>query len=376
MHKNIYLAFLFLLLIIISSFFIYSEYQVNLYIPPSDQVIKSHTNLIIYPSKHIREPKLKDIPEVNSLNVKYSGWIPTWAMDSGLISLKENIEKFESISPVFYHINEEGEIKKNTNFLNELKAATKGKIKLIPTISSFDADGLTKHLNNPSLLNKFLMDEIIQNEFDGIDLNYESIYLKDKEAFFAHVDFLSKELRSRGKQLYVTVYAKWSENINYGFANQTRAVHDYKKISQYAHQIRIMTYDYTSQTSPTPGPIAPIEWIEEVLKYATNRVDPSKLSLGIHLYGYVWNEKAYQKNQKRALGLSYRQISQIKNKNSSQQTIFNTNYKEKIIYYSEHDNEFYFGYYSDPETIKERILMAAKYGLKSVSFWRLGDDPL
>ena len=51
-----------------------------------------------------------------------------------------------------------------------------------------------------------------------------------------------------------------------------------------------MTYDYTSPTSPNAGPIAPIDWIEQVIAYAKQSGIPTKkIYLGIHLYSYEWN---------------------------------------------------------------------------------------
>ena len=38
-----------------------------------------------------------------------------------------------------------------------------------------------------------------------------------------------------------------------------------------------------------PGPIAPIGWMGDVLRYSQQRVDPKKLILGFGMYGYDWN---------------------------------------------------------------------------------------
>ena len=48
-----------------------------------------------------------------------------------------------------------------------------------------------------------------------------------------------------------------------------------------------MTYDYHWRGSG-PGPVAPAYWIDAVAKYARSVVEPSKVLLGIHFYGYDW----------------------------------------------------------------------------------------
>ena len=65
-------------------------------------------------------------------------------------------------------------------------------------------------------------------------------------------------------------------------------VYDYAAITPHVDNIRIMAYDY-SVPSGEPGPIAPMPWVEQIIA-ATSAVsgDPSKLVLGIPLYGYNW----------------------------------------------------------------------------------------
>jgi spore germination protein YaaH len=48
-----------------------------------------------------------------------------------------------------------------------------------------------------------------------------------------------------------------------------------------------MTYDY-SYPGGTPGPIAPIDWVQQVVNYAASVIPRSKLLLGIGAYGYDW----------------------------------------------------------------------------------------
>jgi spore germination protein len=48
-----------------------------------------------------------------------------------------------------------------------------------------------------------------------------------------------------------------------------------------------MAYDYHWDSSP-PGPVAPINWVRDVLAYAKTRIPPHKIVLGIPLAGYDW----------------------------------------------------------------------------------------
>lgn len=369
--KNIFLTFLVLLSVLFATSFGYIIYKENQYIPPTKKQIQSVTNDLRFPVNTKIEPRLFD-QQTNANNIKYHGWIPTWAMNPGIKTLEERRDKFASISPVFYALQADGSLQINKNGLETIKSTISGtNVKLIPSISSFSPDGLGIVLNNPTDYHNKLMQEVDQNNYDGLDLDYESTYFNDKDEFFSHLNFLSTELRKRNKILSVTVLSKWGDNINYGFAPQTRQVQDYAEIAKYADQIRIMTYDFTSQGSANPGPIAPIEWVEQVLVYATNRVNPNKLVLGIHLYGYFWNA-----TEDNARALDFRTITDIKQNNSNPDSFYSEKNEEAALKYIGSSGKAYFGYYASPEVVQARVELAAKYGLNGVSFWRLGDDPL
>jgi spore germination protein YaaH len=62
---------------------------------------------------------------------------------------------------------------------------------------------------------------------------------------------------------------------------------DYAAIGRVADQVRLMGYDYHWNSSPA-GPIAPVSWIRAVLQYAKTQIPPSKIVLGVPLYGYDW----------------------------------------------------------------------------------------
>lgn len=370
--KNIFLSFFILISIIFAGSFGYSIYLHNKYEAPSQNRVNSTISSLRFPEKIITEKKLKDITPTSSSSMKFNGWMPTWAMDAGIRSFDENKSRFETISPVFYVIQDSGEINVNKNGLDRIQNLVSGtRVKIVPTISSFNPDALRKNLNDSDTFNNFLIKEIEQNNYDGIDLNYESTFLEDKDKFFAHLKVISEYTRSKGKVFSVTVLSKWGDQINYGFAPQTRQVQDYAEIAKYADQIRIMTYDYTSQGSANAGPIAPIEWMEQVLQYATNRVYPKKIVLGIHLYGYFWGA-----GEARARALDYRQISEIKSLNTNPDSFYSEKNKESALKYIGPGTKTFFGYHSSPESIQARLELAAKYGLNSVVFWRLGNDPL
>ena len=65
-------------------------------------------------------------------------------------------------------------------------------------------------------------------------------------------------------------------------------VYDYGAITPLVDAIRIMAYDYSVAES-APGPVAPLDWVRRVVAGTTEASgDPSKLFLGVPLYGRNW----------------------------------------------------------------------------------------
>ncbi len=355
----------------------YLIYQDNKYVPPTSNQIKTFSQSLQFSSKFIKEPTLSDGDldnmSVDIKNVKINAWIPTWAMKSALKSLEAKKDLFESVSPIFYSMAADGSINVSKEGLDKLQSITStANIKIIPSIAGFDAQSLSIVLNDPDKLNRhvaFMMKEVDDNNFDGLDLDYESTFLRDKDKFYDMLKRLSTELHSRNKVLTVTVLSKWGDQVVYGFMPETREVQDYTKIAEYADQIRIMTYDYTSSAGTNPGPVAPLSWMKEVLDYSVKRIPRQKIVLGVNLYGYAWPTGEASR------ALDYGQVANLKNSNNTVDTFFSSANGEGAIKYTQ-NGKLYFGYYATPESVKARLELAAQYGIYGVSYWRLGDDPL
>jgi spore germination protein len=375
--KTISSTILVLIILVLATTTGYLIYQENKYIPPATTRIKSFAQSIQYSTIFAKEPTVtSEYFNTNSKNpadIRYNAWIPSWAMNSGLKSLEAKKDQFETVSPVFYEMASDGRINVNKGGLDKLKQIVSGtSIKVIPTIAGFDPASLSIVLNDQEKFDRhiaFLLKEVDDNQFDGLDLDYEGTYLKDKEKYFTLLEKLSSELHSRNKLMTVAVLSKWGDFTTYGFMPETREVQDYAKISEYADQVRIMTYDFTGSGGTNPGPIAPLSWMEEVLNYAVKRVPVQKIVMGVHLYGYAWP------NGEAGRALDYGQVLNLQKENSSLQTFYNDTNKEGALRYSQ-NGKTYFGYYATPESIKARIDLAAKYGIHGVAFWRLGDDGL
>lgn len=323
--------------------------------------------------------------------LEYNTWIPSWGSVSGLNSLQDNQENnpdFKTISPVWYEVKSDGSLitKYPSNKSELLKYLRDENIKVIPAIAMFDHELFTEVLQNDVNLKRHIeniVSTVIANDYDGIDLDYESTKLSDKEKYFEFIISLSKKLNEIDKELVVTVVAKWGEEIRYPSLVETRQVQDWKEIAKYASEIRIMAYDYTFIKASLPGPIAPLDWVRQVADYAVTQAEPNKFSLGIALYAYQWKTSKdnpdfnYVVNflhntngSASADAYQYKQVKDIVNDNVGERS----NYEAETLFtYTKGDWKYALSYFS-PADVKARVDLAEKYGFKSVTFWRLGNE--
>ncbi len=342
---------------------------------PSDNNTKTHT----INDSSTKEPQNKPL--------KHSAWIPHWGFSNGIKSLKESPNKFEIIMPVLYEVNSNGTLKKHKpSQLNELKEiCQEEEIKLIPSIAMFDWRLMESIYSNEQYFQTHISEitKILENpDYDGLDLDYESIQLTDKDKFYEMLNEISLQSQKHNKILSITILPKWENGEPYSYLPETREVQDYSKINKYADQIRIMTYDYTSATSTKPGPLAPIQWMNLVLDYAINQeeIPPEKLWLGVHLYGYKWQIKyspggTTPIEQRKATPLVYPQILDIAEKEGfDSKTMHDSFLDEGFIEYQSGEDNWTYIYFQTPQGIKAREKLTQKYNIQGLAYWRLGRE--
>jgi spore germination protein YaaH len=229
---------------------------------------------------------------------RVSGNLVFWDQARGFDSIVANADLFSEISPFWYRVLADGRIVPYTTaagasyedpaILGFLRSRG---ILVIPTVANildgvWDGAVVSKIIADPQLravnLNA-LVNLAVTGGYDGIDLDYENLRASDRAAFTAFVQQLAAALHAQGKLLSVNVYAKTSEP---GTWDGPQA-QDWWAIGQVADQVRIMTYEYSWSTSP-PGPVAPVNWVNDVIAYATSQIPRAKILQGMPFYGYDW----------------------------------------------------------------------------------------
>ncbi len=286
-----------------------------------------------------------------------SAWIVSWNPEC-LKALKSRRAKLSEILPGWMTIQADGSVKYaygvTPEFRAEVRKITAGKIRLLGMINNYGENGfestrITKMLATPASRKKHidqLLHFIKADKLDGIDLDYESLKEADVDRYSAFVRELKAAMGK--KHLSVTVHAKETDKVGWEAPN----AHDWKALGAAADSFRIMAYDFHWDTSE-PGPIAPNDWVERVIKYALTRVPRSKLRLGVAGYGYDWSRKP-------ALSLT---INQFDRREAVMHLMSGELMKDKV-------------YFSGSQAMWAKHGIAKKYGIPGITIWYLGsDDP-
>ncbi|MEI7604347.1 MAG: glycosyl hydrolase family 18 protein [bacterium] len=297
---------------------------------------------------------------------KVIGWIAAFDYQNGKNSYYNNINKFTEISPVYYDLNSDGTVSSrpvagDSDLLNISK---RNKVKVIPTIISFDENGLQAMFADDAKFKvhqDFLLSQVDKYDYDGIDIDYESVNLTDKEPYFTMIQDLADKLHNRNKILSITVIAKDSD-LPAKVLPETKQVQDWNRIGKYADEIRVMAYDYSAVDKP--GPVSPIFWVENILKYSLDKTTSDKIILGQPLYAYAYGSSRY--------AYTYDEIDEII---KAQKLIpeFNKDSNEKILKFTKGSEERTM-WYQDVETMLRRFYIIDKYNAGGIAFWRLGSE--
>ena len=239
--------------------------------------------------------------------LEVSGWVPYWRAATGTQDTLPNLSALTTVHPFGYSVKNDGMLADTAKLTEEpwvlfLAEAKKKKVRVIPTVMWSDAAAMHRILSNQKT-RIALEDEItalvMQNNFDGIDLDFEGKWAETKPYFST---FLKGLYQRMGKKwVYCTIESRTPLDSRYDGtppADATVYANDYVEINKYCDRVQIMTYDQgaidvkLNRARAAPYvPVADPGWVEKVITLAAKTIPKKKLILGIPTYGYEYSVK-------------------------------------------------------------------------------------
>lgn len=199
------------------------------------------------------------------------------------------------VSPTFFTLVSEGKGKIDINIgdegLSYINWAHNNGYQVWPSISNNSYIDTTSEILNDYKLRQYLINQIVklvkQYNLDGINIDFEYMYVDDKDLFTRFIIELAPRLNEIGAVLSVDVTAPdGGENWS--------MCYDRHRIAKAADYIVYMAYDQHGISSDEAGTTAGYDWIEVNLKKfvgTQEEIEPNKIILGIPFYARLWEEK-------------------------------------------------------------------------------------
>ena len=305
-------------------------------------------------------------------SVRLSGWWAYWSVSEGQASLTKNLNLFDDILIFNYAFDENGNVINNEPDFS--KSLNDSNVTVLATIVNdvIPTGGGKPTLKDPGIIHKILSDPALrkqhiqqiiniieQEHFSGIDIDYESLNFNDRDIFSQFIQELSSVLKPKGYWLSVTVEEKIKDKKNNG-----QGAMDCAALSQYADEIRIMCYNYSSLVSD-PGPIAPPSWLQEIILFAKSQIPLNKITIALALHGFDWSS---ERNESITFAKAMERAATYKAKIR----------RDKISatpYFSyEKNNKKHTVWFEDYKSIYEKLKIIKKQGIHAVALWKLGGE--
>jgi spore germination protein YaaH len=194
-------------------------------------------------------------------------------------------------------------------------------------------------------------------DLDGVNIDYENMFLDDKDAFTRFIAELSPLLQSQNVVLSIDVTVP-------GGSDQYSLVLDRYNLGKHVDYMMLMAYDEHWGSSPISGPVASIPWVEKGLTRTLEEVPSQKVLLGIPLYMRVWIESNGSVTSK-AIGI--RHLEGVLENQDYEASYDEENGVNYISYESE--GKLYRIWVEDEVSLQKRIDFVKRYNLAGIATW-------
>lgn len=203
--------------------------------------------------------------------------------------------------------------------------------------------------------------QLMQKGYAGVNIDFEMVAPEDREAYTRFVTMVASALRPRGYLVTVALPARNAATANSSWGRS----YDYEAIGAVVDYAVIMTYDQHYNGGPY-GPIGGLDWMTEIMKYATSTIPSKKLLLGIPSYGRSWPLNGGSGVAIRAT----RAEELIRTKGVT--PTYDPQTAEVSFRYTDDNGVARIAYYTDARGLEAKLGLVREMNLGGMAMWRLG----
>lgn len=316
-------------------------------------------------TKDIFKTEIEKKNETEVLNAKKINL--TWDYTYAKVQNTDNIAPIpgvNTISPTWFSIvDADGKIydKGNTEYVNKYKNL------------GYDIWPIFDNSFDPDMTHEFLKSSIIREDiinnllniylsygFEGINIDFENVYLKDKDLLTQFIRELYPVFKANNMTVSMDITAiSTNENWSMSF--------DRLRLKDATDYLVFMAYDQHWASSPVAGSVAEYTWVERNLLRLFDLIPNEKLILAVPFYTRLWTIED-DKVSSQALTM------EIANKFIANNNIQLSWDNKAGQYYGEleKDNKLYKIWLEDAKSLEYKASLVHKYDLAGIASWRKG----
>lgn len=318
-------------------------------------------------------------PEQQAVHPKTGRYIAAWLTSTfnerNRRSFEANADILDEVSPFWYATNTRGDLLHGYDARDKelVDLAHANNVLVMPSVHNIvhGTDPVPSLLRNPEARKRHIraiVDEVVTHNYDGFDIDYESLASSLREPYSAFIEELAAALHKQEKLLSVAVHAKTCDYCGLG------GFQDWAVIGKNADRMRMMTYDM-SWKGGSPGPVAPVYWVEQVAEYAQSVVDPAKVIVGVPFYGYDWRQGGGD-----AKAYNWEDFNAIIQATGTEKVLVETDSRGRTV--QENRITYTYGgqrrvaYFATKSSLDAKVDLVQRLDLAGIAIWQLGgEDP-
>ena len=284
----------------------------------------------------------------------------------------------DEVSPNYFALNSAGDLvltcSVSASFVSDMHSRG---ISVVPFLTNEWSRSVGKAaLRNRDKLSRDLADAISLYDLDGVNIDIENVTADEREAY---VDFarLLRELLPDGKSIVVSVAGN-----PWGISTGWLGSYDYAGLAKYSDYLMVMCYD-EHYYGGTAGPISSMSFLDKAMKYAVSVAPKEQIVLGLPFYGRIWGSDGAFPN---GYALTNSRIAQyIRNYGGSVYVDPASMSTKAVITVGPDDVKPVVGgqaldagtytiWYEGEQSVKAKLQLVDKYGLKGTGSWALGQE--
>ncbi|WP_409303454.1 glycosyl hydrolase family 18 protein [Peribacillus sp. SCS-155] len=336
---------------------------------------------LIQPNSETGQSSKKQKPKKFIMSYVYNDVMETDPNGYYSKSVQNTNGALDEISPPYFTLNEDGSLQVShtlsKDFIREMHEKS---IKVVPFISdNWNEEKARAALENREKLISQIAKAIEDYNLDGINVDIEHITERDRDDYTSFVKLLREKLPDK-KRISVAVAAnpnQWSTGWQGSYDNY--------ELAKYSDYLMLMAYDEHSLDQGKSGPVASLPFVEKsVQSLMAQDVPPEKIVLGIPFYGRIWKDDGTINGLDVSLKIAdhladkYETDIAYNKKSHSPKASFTITKNDDLAKLEKWGQTLtpgdYILWYENEKSIKEKLALVQKYGLKGTGIWSLGQE--